>query len=265
MQLKAKKIAIVTGASAGLGVEFARQTPRVFAGLDEIWLVARRREPMEKLAKELSSVVAARVLSLDLQTPAAMKDFVATLKREAPEVRVLINNAGYGKIGAFSSLEINAQLGEIDLNCRALTELTYYCLPYMQGPAWILQVASSIGYAPAPQLAVYAATKAYVLSLSHALRQELKARQIAVCAVCPGPVNTEFVDVAAGPGRRWQSDRFFAAESAPVVRKALLDAKAGKPVSVYGVHILLFTVFAKALPSSWMAWLVGSRRLEREA
>lgn len=255
-----KRIAIITGASAGLGCDYAREAENQF-NLDEIWLVARRLEPMQKLAKELKKARGI-CLSLDLQEPAAIAQLKAKLTEESPQIILLVNNAGYGKIGSFQDLEIKSQLGEIDLNVRALTEITHMALAYMPENSYLLQVASSIGFAAAPNLAVYAATKAYVVSLSYALRVELAGRGIHVTAVCPGPVATEFVDVALshapGTPRRLTQSRMSAKPRA-VVEQSFYDLKAGRAISVYGVLIRLFVVFSRIIPPSWMAALVARR------
>lgn len=256
---KNTRIAIITGASAGLGTEFVRQLEGYF-DVDEVWMIARREEPMRKLAGELKRAKGVTI-GLDLQDPESLKVLEKRLKDSEVTVRVLINNAGYGKIGSFAALELEPQLGEIDLNCRTLTALTHICLPFMTAGAHLIPVASSIGYAPAPNMAVYAATKAYVLSFSYALRHELKGRGIHVTAVCPGPVNTEFVQVAVGAGKGWQLSKNMAATADGVVAKALRDAKVGRAVSVYGPHIRLFTLLAKILPFPLVTLLVGSRKM----
>lgn len=254
-----QRIAIVTGASAGLGREFARQAEREFT-LDEIWLVARRAEPMEKLAAEFKRAQGV-VIALDLALPADVARLGEHLRAAGPEVVLLVNNAGFGKIGAFAEIELESQLGEIDVNVRALTAVTHLALPYMGKNSHILQIASSIGFAPAPKFAVYAATKAYVVSFSYALREELKARGVNVTAVCPGPVATEFQDVALPPGAiRSFAHRNLAAEAAQVVDLAYYDLKAGRAVSIYGWSVRAFVLAARLLPLALMTWLVGQRK-----
>ncbi|MBU6163152.1 MAG: SDR family NAD(P)-dependent oxidoreductase, partial [Myxococcales bacterium] len=174
-------IAIVTGASAGLGEEFARQL-NATADLDEIWLIARRSDRLHALAEELTRT-RSRVLALDLTSAADLQTFRTTLDTVKPRVRWLVNNAGFGKMGAFDSVATEKNLEMIDLNVRALTELTQRVLPYMPADSQIVQVASSAGFSPMTHFAVYAATKAYVVHFSQALGAELRPRGIRVTAV----------------------------------------------------------------------------------
>lgn len=255
-----RRVAIITGASSGLGAEFARQLTEYFA-VDEIWLVARRRAPMEALAARLGGVKT-EIIEADLQSPKAIKALAERLGAAGLRLEVLVNNAGFGKIGAFADLDIEPQLNSIDLNIRALTDITHRLLPFMQNGARIIQVASSIGYAPAPGMAVYAATKAYVLSFSYALRAELKARGIGVTAVCPGPVKTEFLEVAMGKGAKSPPHWALAATAEQVVAKALIDAESGAAVSVYGLPVRIFTMFTRLLPLGLLTKLVGARRVD---
>ena len=253
-----KRIAIVTGASAGLGVEYAREAENQF-NLDEIWLVARRPEPMKKLAGELKRAKGI-VIALDLARREECEKLAARIRAESPEIVLLVNNAGCGKVGRFESIDLAAQLGEIDVNITALTLLTHAALPYMGKNSFLLQVASSIGFCPAPLMAVYAATKAYVLSFTHALREECRGRGIGITAVCPGPVATEFLDVALPPGTLRKGTRVhLAATARQVVELSYYDLKAGRALSICGWTVRAFALAARVLPASWMAWLVGKR------
>lgn len=253
-----KRIAIVTGASAGLGVEYVRQAETQFQ-LDEIWLVARRREPMAKVAAELKNARGVLV-PLDLSRLEECKKLADKLRAENPEIILLVNNAGYGKVGRFEALGLEDQLGEIDVNITALTYLTHAALPFFGKNSFILQVASSIGFCPAPLMAVYAATKAYVVSFTYALRDEYRGRGVGITAVCPGPVATEFLDVALPPGMERKGTRVhLAAKAKDVVELSFYDLKAGRAVSIYGWTVRAFVLAAGLLPASWMAWLVGKR------
>lgn len=234
-------ITIITGASAGLGVEFARQI-RAQDKATEIWLIARREDRLEKLAQEIGH---ARVFALDLTNRTDLNSFCATLQQIKPDIRLLVNNAGWGKYGNFADHDADEMLNMIDLNVSALTWLSSICLPYMSSGSGIVQVASSAGFIPIGRFAVYAATKAYGISFSNALAGELKPRGISVTAVCPGPVNTEFFDRASGLDGRLIVCK-ISAES--VVQKALADHKKRRWFSVYGWDIKVFTLFAPLLP-----------------
>ena len=187
-------IAIITGASSGIGKEFALQLDAGLYTIDEFWLIARRKDRLEELACDLDHM--AKTIPLDLTQEADMEHLRALLRKERPAVRMLINCSGYGIMGQFSEIDSREQVGMIDLNCRALTEITHACLPYMKKNSRIIQLASSAAFLPQPGFAVYAASKSYVLSFSRALSEELRSRKIYVTAVCPGPGQPEFFDRA---------------------------------------------------------------------
>lgn len=240
------KIAIVTGASAGMGRETAIQLADRFGGISEIWLVARRGERLMELEKILP--VPARSFALDLTDKLQRKQLEDALNEVKPEVKMLVNASGYGKIGPVGSVSMEEEIGMSDLNCTALCAVTHMVLPYMSRNSRIIQYASSASFVPQPGFAVYAATKAFVLSYSRALHEELRGRGICVTAVCPGPVKTEFFDIAETTGRIPIYKRFTMANPVKVVKKALADSMMGKTVSVYGLPMKVFQVLCKLLP-----------------
>lgn len=194
--------ALITGASAGLGAEFARQLAPYARTLV---LAARRQDRLEELRDELSicfpnlQVLTYRV---DLSVESQRLDLVQWLEKEKIDINFLINNAGLGDHGTFADSDYDRVRTMIETNITALTHLTHLLVPAMlrAGRAAILNVSSVAGFFPIPQMAVYAATKAYVTSFSEALRMELRPKGISVTALCPGPVPTEFFDVATRPG-----------------------------------------------------------------
>ena len=151
----------------------------------------------------------------------------------------------YGKTGPFETIPEADTLGMIDLNCRALTKMTYLVLPYMPKRSYLIQFASIAGILPQPNFAVYAASKAYVLSLTRALREELRSRQISVTAICPGPVDTAFFGLK----------KYFMARKEKVVAKALHDAMRKKDVSVYGLSMKLLRILVKYVPQKWILYI----------
>jgi uncharacterized protein len=192
--------AIVTGASAGIGAALAHRLAR--EGFD-LLLVARRAEKLDSLAGELRTAHAARtvdVLGLDVTDD----DALAKLRAACPDPAVLINNAGVGRFGAADSIPVEEQAQVVRLNCESLTNLTLGYLPGMleRGRGVIVNLASIAGFQPVPFFAVYSASKAYVLSLSEALDEEVRARGVRVISVCPGPVPTEFQQIAGSPDAR---------------------------------------------------------------
>lgn len=240
------KAAVVTGASSGLGMEFARQISAKYGKLDEIWIIARREDRLEKLKDEIK--IPARIFAMDMTDAGDMEKFKEKLSELAPDIKLLVNCAGYGKIGRFDELSLDEQCGMIDLNCKALTLFTGICLPFISNHSRIINVASAAAFAPQPFFNVYAATKAYVLSYSRALHAELKDRKITVTSVCPGPVDTEFFDIA-GDSQGQSFKKKFRADPQKVVALAIKDAAMGNDISIYGAAMKSARVASKVVPN----------------
>lgn len=240
------KIAIVTGASSGMGREAIIQIADRFGGLDEIWAVARRKERLKVLKRQLP--VPLRIFPLDLTEEGALQQLSEELKERKPDVKILVNSAGYGKIGNVGDLSLADETGMVRLNCEALCAVTHLVLPYLSDHSRIIQFASSAGFLPQPKFAVYAATKSFVLSYSRALNVELRPRDISVTAVCPGPVKTEFFDIAETTGHVPLYKKLTMADPKKVVRLALRDSMMGKSVSVYGPLMKAFSLLCKIVP-----------------
>jgi short-subunit dehydrogenase len=224
-----KKVALVTGASAGLGVEFARQLSKRGHALV---LAARRKERLEELAAELGN---ARALAIDLSESNAAARLMTDLEANGEEVELLVNNAGFGLIGGFARLDAVRLRQMIDLNVGTLTDLCRAVAPGMiaRKSGGIINVASTAAFQPGPKMAVYFATKAYVLSLTEALHEELKRHEVHVTCLCPGPTRTEFGDVA-GFGGNAMFDK-VAMESPAVVAAGLEGLDRNRAVVVPGL------------------------------
>ena len=244
------KIAIVTGASSGMGKEFVTQIDQKCYGLDEIWLVARRKEAMEELQGTTEAKL--RIFPVDVSNKLMMKQFEECLEIEKPNVKILVNCAGFGKTGSFDEVNKEDTLGMIDVNCTGLTSMTYSVLPYMTRHSYIINLASMAGILPQPNFAVYAASKAYVLSFSRALRREVKGRGICVSAVCPGPVETEFFQVAEQTGKSFALKKYFHANKEKVVCQALKQAFQKKEVIVYSLPMKGLWLLVKLLPQNFI-------------
>lgn len=241
------KIGVITGASSGLGEEFALQIAKKAKGLDEIWLIARRKERLEALKDQLK--VPCQVLVMDLLEEKSFLDYERKLKEERPQICLLVNNAGFGKIGPFENTALQESLNMIDLNIKALVKMTYASLPYMKEKAKIIQLASSAAFLPQPYFNIYAATKAFVLSFSRSLSYELKEKGISVTAVCPGPVKTEFFQVASHSKKpTLPIKNMVLAPADEVVKKALKDVARGREISVYGLTMNGFRILSKWVP-----------------
>ncbi len=241
------RIAVVTGASSGLGREFAKQIRDRFVTIDEIWIMARRLERLAELKQELRSVHV-RMLPYDVTNEEDMASYAQMLRYYHPQIRVLVNAAGFGKMGYVSQIDTEDQTGMVCVNCESLTKITKLSLPYMAKKANIINIASSAAFLPQPNFAVYAASKAYVLSFSRALNQELKKRNICVTAVCPGPVDTEFFDIAETYTKTKGYKTILRVKAKDVCALALEDAAKGRAVSTYGPVMKAFRVAAKLVP-----------------
>jgi hypothetical protein len=246
-----RPVTLVTGASAGLGAEFARQCA---ARGDALLLVARRRDRLEALAAELGGDV--QVIAADLSEAAAAERLMAEVDRLGLTVETLINNAGFGLVGRFAALPRERQREMIDLNVATLTDLTHLVLPAMleRRRGAILNVASTAAFQPGPHFAVYFATKAYVLSFTEALHQELKGSGIRVSALCPGPTATEFGEVAGYKGANFNR---FSADAASVVRAGLAGLARNRAVVVPGAMNKLTAQSSRLIPRAAMRRIVA--------
>jgi len=243
------KIAVITGASSGLGMEYALATSRLRSDIDEIWLVARRKEKLEDVASNLSK--RSRILSLDITDGSAINEYKNLLETENVEVALLINNAGFGKLGYFYDIATEDNAGMIRLNCEALTVMTSVTLPYMTENSEIINTCSIASFAPNSRMAVYSSTKAFVMSFSRALREELKQRKINVLAVCPGPMETEFLSLAGiNKGDSKTFDMLPRDKAQRVAENSLKASQKKKAVYCDHFFYKFYRIVAKILPTS---------------
>ena len=256
--MRTRGTVLVTGASAGIGSELAR----VFAeqGHDLV-LVARSEDRLEALAAELRREHGrhVRVLPRDLLEPGAPEAIYAALSAAGVDVDVLVNNAGVLELGAFDAMPLAALERMIELNTRVLTSLTRLFLPPMRerGRGRILNVASAAAFQPIPALAVYAATKAFVLSLSEALSEELAGTGVTVTAVCPGLTTTAMTDKAkaSNPNAGYFPD-FLMADAGDVARAAYRACEAGRVIEVPGLTNRVLTDWSRLQPR-WVTRMLG--------
>lgn len=241
-----RSIAIVTGASSGIGREIVKRIDRDYPTIDEVWVVARREERLTELVKE--TFIKLKILTLDLALPESIETLKAELETTKSNVKLLVNAAGYGKFGKIGELPLAEEIGMVRLNVEAMTAVTSTVLPHIQVGGKIIQIASAAAFAPQPNFGIYAATKAYVLSYSRALNEELRGKNITVTAVCPGPVKTEFFDVATTTNRVSFMDALPKTNPKDEARHALKDSQKGKAVSTYGAVATGFRIAGKLLP-----------------
>lgn len=238
------KIAVITGASSGMGREFVKKLTEN-ESFDEVWVIARREERLLELREELGEFI--YPLPLDLQKTEDLEKYKRLLEEKSPNVAVLVNASGYGKFEAFADLSLDSQLGMIDLNAKALTAMTYITLPYLSRGSRVYQIGSLSSFQPVPYIGVYGATKAYVLSFTRAINAELRHTGIKMMAVCPGWVKTEFFDRAVVDSDViTYYNKFFTSKQ--VVSRAIKDMKKGKDVSVVGFSIRAQVFATKLLP-----------------
>ena len=249
--------ALITGASAGIGREFARQ---LAIRARSLVLVARREQRLSELRGELTQHhpdLVVHIRETDLADLAQLKELVAWLEREKINVDLLINNAGLGDTGAFATSDLKRNEQMMLVNMVALTSLTRHLVPQMiaRKRGGILNVSSSAGFLPIPGFAVYAASKAYVTSFSEALRTELRGTGVSVCALCPGPVHTEFQEVAKRPGGHPDSGPEFVYVSVEqVVHDALAALDADRPLAIPGFAMKLGMFLVRITPMSILRW-----------
>ena len=244
------KVAIVTGASSGLGCEFVRQIGRIFPEIECFWLIARRLDRLNRLAEELPGreVVC---LPLDLCDPASFTALEERLAAQRPEVSLLVNNAGCGYWGKLGEMKTDTQTRMVDLNLRALTAVTNLSIPYMTRGSRILNVSSIASFCPNPRMTVYSASKAFVSFFTVGLNEELRSRGVKVTAVCPGPMETEFLTVG-GAGKSPMFASLPYCNPKQVAGGALRAARAGRTFYTPSAFYKFYRFVAKLVPVKLM-------------
>ena len=239
------KIAIVTGASSGMGKEFVLQLSG-YVSVDEIWVIARREDAL----RALTAAVPVRPIPLDLCREESFAAFAALLEEEKPDVKLLVNAAGFGKFGSFHKIPLEEDLRMIDLNCKALVAMTRLTLPYMHAGSHVLQLDSLSAFQPVPYITTYGATKSFVLSYTRAMNQELKSRGIRMMAMNPGWVKTEFFNHAMVTNDQVKYfDRLYTAQE--VVATGLRHLyKTKKEMSIHGLPVRNQVRLVKLMPHS---------------
>ena len=241
-------IAIVTGASSGMGREFVRQLSN-HVTVDEIWAIARRQDALEELKGE--TTIPVRPVVLDLLKEESFQTLETMLAEEKPDIKLLVNAAGFGKFGAYHKVSLADESRMIDLNCKALVLMTRLCIPYMKENSHILQLDSLSAFQPVPYITTYGATKAFVLSYTRAMSRELKGTGIRMMAMNPGWVKTEFFSHAmqTNSGEVQYFNRLY--EAADVVATGLHDLyKTRKDYSVHGLPVRNQVRMVKLVPHS---------------
>ena len=238
-----KKIAVITGASSGMGRDFVKMIDKI-EKCDEIWVIARRLDKLRELESQTGKAIIP--IEMDLSDKTSYELYAKMLEKSDAEVCALVNAAGFGKFGSFEDIPLEEQMNMIDLNCKALMAVTYITLPYMPKRSRVYQIGSLSAFQPVPYITTYGATKAFVLFFTRALGKELKKRGIRMIAVCPGWVKTEFFNRAVTDDTIKYYNKFFTSEE--VVERAVYDMNRGRDVSVCGASIRGQVLLTKLLP-----------------
>ncbi len=242
------RIAIVTGASSGMGREFVLQLGQ-YVQVDEIWVIARREEALRSLQQEVSTPI--RPIVMDLGREDSFPHLKNLLELTQPEIKLLVNAAGFGRFGSHIHIPMETEGQMIDLNCKALVYMTRLALPYMRRGSHILQLDSLSAFQPVPYITTYGATKSFVLSYSRAMNRELKPRGIRMMAMNPGWVKTEFFNHACQETSNEVQYFNHLYEAADVVATGLKDLyRSKKDYSVHGFPIRMQVRLVKLLPHS---------------
>lgn len=241
-----KNIAVVTGASSGMGKMFALTLPSHME-VDEMWVIARDKKNLENLQNELNIPI--KALSLDLSKDEDIKKYVRELKKENPKIKILVNAAGFGKFEKTTNISNEDNIGMIKLNAEGLTRMCLESIPYMKKGSKIVNFSSVAAFQPVPYINIYAATKAYVLSFSRSLNRELKKDGISVMAVCPFWTKTQFFKRAVTSNTIVK--KYVAMyEAKDIVNRAWRDLKKGKDVSQFGFIARSQVLLCKLAPHS---------------
>ena len=251
-------VALITGASSGIGREFARRLDAA-GEVDGFWLIARSRERLESLSRELSAPC--RIIEADLATEEGIVAVQEALAREKPELSWLICAAGYGLFGEFTALPEREICGMIDVNVKALVRVTYAAIPYMRRGGHIVEMGSGSCFTPLPNFNIYASSKSFVLHFGKALRYEVRPRGLTVTVFCPGWVNTAFLGKAQPEGAAGPREMKPLLEVGDVVRRAVRAAKRGRILCVTNWYTKLQHLLFKLLPDRLLtdAWMKMQR------
>lgn len=242
-------IAVITGASSGLGIEYLKNICERYPDIQQIWIVARRKDRLEKIASEYPDKNIIPV-EFDLTQYESYDKFNQLLVEAKANIKIFVNNAGYGVLGNVGELDYIKQTGMVDLNCRALTALTAIALRFMEAGSFIVNVCSIASFCPNPRMSVYSATKAYVKSFSRAVRFENRKNGINILAVCPGPMNTEFLSVAGINGNSKTFEMLPYSNPVTVAAKSLIAAEKGRAIYTPGAFYKFYRFLAKIAPHS---------------
>ena len=258
-------VAIITGASGGIGSEFARQLNQLGV-IDEFWFVARNELRMQALADELG--VTAKIISADLTTMDGINKVRTALEEEKPSVSFLVNASGFGNYGAFDEISEDEVIKMIDLNAKALVLLTHMIIPYMEVGGRIIELGSGSCFAPLPYFNIYSSSKVFVLHYTKSLNYELKKYGVRATCFCPGWVDTEFLGKSKANGNTHPKTMKPLLKCEDVVRKCIKASIKGRVMCVTNWYTKLQHLLFKIIPDCiltqlWIGMLEGDRKDEK--
>lgn len=245
------KIAIITGASSGLGREFTKAIIAKYPNLDEIWIIARRKERLEKFAQSYPNIKI-RAIALDLSQDDCYDKLSDILKESKPEIKILINNAGLERTGRFDEMQLSDIKAMIDLNVKGTTAVNWLCFPYMKRGSFVINTCSVSSFVPVPLQTVYSSNKAYMMFLGRALRAEMKEKGVNVCLLCPGNMDTEMNPRSKEKIRKMKMSKLPYLDLKRLTIKALQKAESGKAIYTPGAFYKGYRIIGKVLPISLM-------------
>lgn len=248
-------IAVITGASSGLGAQYAKTVIELYPHLDEIWLIARRKERLKKFAKEHKQITI-RPVALDLSQNSSYNELELLLEKEKPNIKILVNNAGFKRPGAFVSMKKSDILSMIDLNVKGFTMINRVCLPYMKSGSLGIMICSVSSFCPVPNQAVYSASKIYIRFMSRALREEVRKDGINILAMCPGNMDAE-MNPKGGTSQSDKVDKLPFLDMKKITRKSIQLARKGYALYTPGGLYKFYRFVSKAMPSAWMVKITG--------
>lgn len=249
-----KNIAIITGASSGLGKEFVRQI-LLKENIDEIWALARNENNLKLLKEEFGEKI--KPYPIDLSNYENIKKLDNNLQKENANIKILVNNAGFAKFCSYDDITIEESLNMINLNINSVVAMGLICIPFMQKGGMIINIASQAAFQPLPYQNIYSSTKAFVKNYSQALNIELKEKGITVTAVCPGWIKTNLFERGCIDVKKCPKNFYPIVTPDVVAKKAINDALKGKDISKYGLYVNTCHFLAKILPEKWImnSWL----------
>lgn len=247
-----KRIAIITGATGGIGREFVKQISK--EEIDEIWAIARNEAKLAELKEEYGELLV--TIPLDLSKELQIEEFGRMLQEKNPDIRYLINNAGLAKMASYQDFSFHEISQTIDVNCKAPVLLCQICIPYMNAGSRILNISSASAFQPNPYINLYASSKAFERNFTRALNVELQKTGITATAVCPGWVDTELLEKERN-GKKIKFPGLVTADK--VVKQAMKDVKKGRDMSVCSLYVKCQHVWVKLLPQKWVMkiWMKG--------